>query len=149
MITNSGITTLLGVKDRIKQLRGGSTLPQSIVADNDLHKLKIGYSKCYDGGNVIEDPNEKTVLLNLLDTFNGTSNLGMQLQDDHDTQRYNPDIEYILGIKHAGRKFIEGGGRGEGIIPSNSSSNKISSSSSSNKISSSSRSNKSIINHAL
>jgi hypothetical protein len=51
--------------------------------------------------------------------------------------RYDPDVEYILRINHAGRKFTMGGGggRGEGIIPSDSSS-------------SSSR-NKCIINRAL
>ena len=64
--------------------------------------------KCFlinkdSNSNVTTDQKEKTALLSILATFQGISNLVLGLNS---ILNYDPDIENVLRINHAGRKFI-------------------------------------------
>jgi hypothetical protein len=57
--------------------------------------------------NITKDPKEKAALATLLNTFKGISNLGVVLGEG---SRYDSDVEHILQINQAGRKFVSHSG---------------------------------------
>jgi len=60
-----------------------------------------------DYGYVTKNPNETSALLNVLDEFNGISNLGLYSRyDPYVEYAYDPYVEHALRINHAGRKSI-------------------------------------------
>ncbi|MGK3762438.1 MAG: hypothetical protein ACI8RD_014756, partial [Bacillariaceae sp.] len=94
------IKSLLGVEDRFNQLQAVSLSRNVQTNNNNLRKLNLSLNPVFNDKN----PKEKAALLTLLDTFNGISNLGRGLGTNGDV--YDPDVEHILRINHAGRKYI-------------------------------------------
>ena len=81
------------------------------MPDNNLRRLDLRHNPVekhmmiFDGNssksNITKDPKEKAAVLSLLDTFNGISNIGIS-----EYSCLDPDIEYVLRINHAGRKYM-------------------------------------------
>ena len=91
------IRSLQMIASRIKQT-------QMAIPDNCLRKLVIVYNTV-DAKIQNDDPKEKEALLTIINAFDEICCLGSY----DDDQEYSPDVEYLLRINHAGRKFITGG----------------------------------------
>ena len=117
-VTSNGIKSLRGIVDKTKKLQlaassssSSSSSLEAMMPDNNLRTLDLRHNPVekhmmiIDGNssksNITKDPKEKAAVLSLLDTFNGISNIGIAAYDGLD-----PDIEYVLRINHAGRKYM-------------------------------------------
>ena len=109
----NSIENLQGIEDRIKQLeRMPSSSSRRAIPDSKLRKLDLAWNNIRKkissdpDRKVAYDLKEKTALITLLDSINGIYNLGEEAQLGH----YDPDVECVLRINHAGRKFVMKGG---------------------------------------
>jgi hypothetical protein len=129
----SNIGSLVGIEDRIKQIHSSSSSSsssssRSVFSDNNLRELNLngnpvlyhvliggGDDDDSDGDNDDDSATtakyhkEKSALLTFLDTFNGISNLGLYLRGNYRYIGYDPDVEHVLRINNAGRRFISDG----------------------------------------
>ena len=126
-VWNNGIRSLRGIEDRTKQMMTSSS-------SNNLRRLNLGRNPVLNHAtirddvnshddrspNTARDPMEKVALLTLLDTFKGISNIGhclkMNLGRHVRVYQYDPEIEYVLRINQAGRKFMLETTGGTGVI---------------------------------
>ena len=110
-INRNDVRSLRGIEDRIKRiLSSTSSLGSIMMRDNSLRRFGLGLNPALEGHMkydpvsksivVTKDPKEKVALLTIIDVF-GISSLDLSLN-----QKYEPDVEHILRIKYAGRKFI-------------------------------------------
>jgi len=95
------------IASRIKQTHTPMAIPDNclrklgVFANNPVYLHVIKIQNC--------NPKEKEALLTILNAFDEICCLGTC----YDNQELSPDVEYVLRINHAGRKFITGGeGRG-------------------------------------
>jgi hypothetical protein len=90
-----GIKSLTGIENRIL-LYGSTAIPQNNLRVLDLRVINPVASKIEEN-----DPKEKSALLTILNTFTGISRVGGIVS-------FPLDVEYLLRINHAGRKYISG-----------------------------------------
>jgi hypothetical protein len=115
-VTGNKIESLCGIDDIIKATPTTISLPSSSSSSSSqsLIRNRINLRNLLLDENPVLtkiEPKDKATLLALLHTFNGISNLGKPIYST-----YDPDVEHVLRINHAGRKYItmEGGGGGGG-----------------------------------
>jgi hypothetical protein len=110
-ISRNDVKSLRGIEDRIKRISSSASSSGSImIRDNNLRCLGLGYNpvlQVHTESNsvsksmvVTTDPKEKVALLTIVDAF------GISSLDLSPDQKYEPDVEHILRINHAGKKFI-------------------------------------------
>ena len=97
-VFHSEIESLRAIESRIKQ-------SNYAIPENRLRKLDFYMNPVIEKLN--DDPKEKYAFMTILNTFNEISYVKFWCDE------YGPDIEYLLRINHAGRKFIYGEGDGE------------------------------------
>lgn len=95
------IEGLTGIENAILLL-SGTSIPQNHLGVLDLRGNPVANKIKED------DPKEKSALMTILNTFTGISRVG-------GIQPYPSEVEYLLKINHAGRKFISGRGDGNTI----------------------------------
>ena len=94
------------IASRIKQTQTPMAIP-----DICLRKLGIVYNPVYRYMKIQkDDPKEEKALLTIVNAFDEICCLGTY-DDNHELY---PDVEYLLRINHAGRKFITGGEERDG-----------------------------------
>ena len=110
-INRNDVRSLRGIEDRIKRISSSASSSGSIMfRDNNLRSLGLGSNpvlQVHTESNsvskslvVTNDPKEKVALLTIIDAF------GISSLDLSPDQKYEPDVEHILRINHAGKKFI-------------------------------------------
>lgn len=115
-ISGNQIDSFCGIDDKINENPMRSSLSsccsQSLTRrDNNLRLLGLGGNPVFKYrmiNNLVHHtmkPKDSAALLGLLHTFNGISNLGLELFSS-----YEPDVEHVLRINYAGRKHITMGG---------------------------------------
>jgi hypothetical protein len=119
-VSRNCIKSFLPIKDRInKELSSQAMMVPSASSSRSVHRVISNDNNTFTL-NLLDNPvmdqssnkmkdmkdmKEKNALLFLLNTFKAISNLGWKYID------YDPDVEHVLRINHAGREFIMGGGK--------------------------------------
>ena len=110
-INRNDVRSLRGIENRIKRRSSSASSSGSIMfRDNNLRSLGLEFNpvlQVHTESNsvsksmvVTNDPKEKVALLTIVDAF------GISSLDLSPDQKYEPDVEHILRINHAGKKFI-------------------------------------------
>jgi hypothetical protein len=104
------IESLTGIERIIlKKLSSGA-----VILKNCLTRLDLRYGTSINQHiKKRKDPKEKAALLTILNTFNGISSIGTCYGNVHGC---SSDVEYLLRINHAGRKYITGGSEVEASV---------------------------------
>jgi len=71
------------------------------MAEHKLQVLNLNRNPILT--NIVKDPKEREALLTILNTFNAVFNIGR-----YGEVYFGPEVEHLLRINHAGRKFIAG-----------------------------------------
>lgn len=95
------IKSLKSIESRIKRSR--TALPENCL--RELSHLNSGVRDLIN-----DNPEEKAAFLTILNTFDGISSLQCCGYDiNYERHECAPDVQYLLRINHAGRKYITGG----------------------------------------
>ena len=92
------IESLQAIESRIKRLGPTQT---TAMAEHKLKVLILDHNPILT--NIVKDPKEREALLTILNTFNTVFNIGR-----YGEVYFGPEVEHLLRINHAGRKFIAG-----------------------------------------
>jgi hypothetical protein len=109
-VSNNDIKSLCGIENEIKQVLTSSFLSGSVVSiGSNLRKLDLGENHVLGRS---DNSTQISALLTILNNFDGISNLGSIFK----VNEYDPDVENVLRINHAGRKLIRNKEISSGII---------------------------------
>jgi hypothetical protein len=116
-VSNNDIKSLCGIENKIKQVLTSSFLMGSVISiGSNLRKLDLNHNpilKTVSNGSE-DNSTQISALLTILNNFDGISNLGSILKVNE--YEYDPDVENVLRINHAGRKLIRNKEIPSGII---------------------------------
>ncbi|OEU23313.1 hypothetical protein FRACYDRAFT_259352 [Fragilariopsis cylindrus CCMP1102] len=110
-VSENDIKSLCGIENKIKQVLTesvisiGSTLCKLYLHENPILKTISNGSE--------DNSTQISAVLTLLNNFDGISNLGILNVNAYE---YDPDVENLLRINHAGRKLIRNKEIASGII---------------------------------
>jgi len=109
-VSNNDIKCLCGIENEIKQVLTSSFLSGSVVSiGSNLRKLDLGENFILGRS---DNSTQISALLTILNNFDRISNLGSIFK----VNEYDPDVENVLRINHAGRKLIRNKEISSGII---------------------------------